>query len=103
MQQPLNFAPTLLTLRQRSFAFHLANPSVYHALKDMAREVKRAGHEHYSIAGLFEVLRFRRAIETRRDPFLLNNDFRSFYSRELMLREPDLAGFFTTRSSKVDA
>lgn len=38
------------------------------------------------------------AVLTKGEPFKLNNDFRSRYTRLLMQQEPELQGFFETRT-----
>ena len=86
------------------FKFHDDNPQVYTALVDMARLIKAKGHRGCGIARLFEALRYNYMINTdaSEEPFKLNNNYRAYYSRLIMQREPDLEGFFTTRKSKAD-
>lgn len=98
--QPSLFTPGRLTLEEEFRLFHDNNPHVYAALRELALDLVRRGVRRYSIAGLFEVLRYQRSLATD-DPasaFKLNNDYRSFYARELMRREPRLAGFFELRT-----
>lgn len=85
------------TLRQRWWAFHCANLHVYQHLRDMALDLKRQGYRKVGIALLWEQLRWRYFIQTRGDTFKLGNSYRAFYSRFLMVREPELAGFFDIR------
>lgn len=86
------------TIQERFQAFDAANPHVYRALREIALNLKRAGHERYSIKGLFEVLRFDYSMRTASDDgFKLNNIFSSRYARKLMDEEPELRGFFETR------
>lgn len=85
------------TLAEQFRAFHEANPEVYEELRDLALGLRRRGRTRYGIASLFEVLRWQRALKTQGDVFKLNNNYRAFYARLLMEREPDLAGFFETR------
>ena len=62
--------------------------------------MRRRGVTQYGIGGLFEVLRWQRRMETV-DPasdYKLNNNYRSFYARLLMEREPELRDFFELRS-----
>lgn len=77
--------------------FHQDNPDVYAELAALAKQLKARGHEHYGIGALFEVVRFHRHIETTDTEFKLNNNHRALYARLLMLLEPDLEGFFSTR------
>lgn len=74
--------------------FHRANPAVYIELKRTALRLVRAGRERYGINGLFEVLRWHRALETTDADFKINCHHAPFYSRLLMNREDELAGFF---------
>lgn len=92
------------TIAERYAAFTQANPWVYRSLVRMARDLKAKGVNHYGIAALWEVLRYDWTLRTA-DPnsqLKLCNDYRAFYAREIMLRVPDLAGFFTTRKSQAD-
>jgi hypothetical protein len=84
-------------------AYHKANPHIYRELKKLAMQLLLAGRQHYSINSLFEALRWHRAIERPQDDFKLNNIWRSWYARLLMLNEPKLRGFFFFRDSKADA
>jgi hypothetical protein len=85
-------------------AFHNANPHVWRRLVEIASGLSARGHRQYGMKALFEVLRYERALSTS-DPtstFKLNNDYAAVYAREIMRLEPSLAGFFTTRRSKLD-
>jgi len=80
--------------------FHWNNPNVLLELQSLAQGLVDAGHRHYSIKGLFEVLRFKHAIKTTGKPYKLNNNLTPFYARLLMEFEPRLVGFFHTRRSQ---
>lgn len=89
--------------RHRFEQFHAANPHVYKKLRDRALEIRRAGHRYWSINAL--VGWFRCEVATRTDSadgLKINDHFAPFYSRLLMAREPELAGFFKKRSSCAD-
>lgn len=90
-----------MTIQQRFEAFHQANPHVYEQLVELALGLKRRGHRRYSIAGLFEVLRYNHALRTHGDDFKLNNNYRALYSRLIMRKEPRLHGFFETRKRRT--
>lgn len=102
---PTESAPTLvdveidrtLTLREQFEAWHTANPAVYDAIVRIARDLRARGFERCSIALIYERLRWLHAIATRGDWYRLNQNWRSFYARLVMQREPDLAGFFEIR------
>jgi hypothetical protein len=83
--------------------FHSTNPHVYERLVEYARQVQRAGYTSYGIGALWERLRWYFDIETA-DPnsaFKLNNNYRAYYARLLML-EPGLSGLFHLRTSAAD-
>lgn len=106
MQPPLfdldDLPAASLTPQERFEAFHEANPHVYRALRLLALRLRRSGRRHYGMKGLFEVLRFDRALRTDGDEFKLNNNYTAAYARKLMADEPELDGFFETRSSRAD-
>lgn len=81
--------------------FHRENPHVYHQLRALALGLVDAGQTHYSIKGLFEVLRYDAALRTNGTPYKLNNNLTAFYARLLMLREPRLDQFFRLRTRRV--
>lgn len=78
--------------------FHKTNPQVAAELEKLALRLKQRGKTRYSIAGLFEVIRFRRALRTTgKSPFKLSNNHKPFYARLLMQRNPELQGFFEVK------
>jgi hypothetical protein len=83
-------------------AFHLLNPHVYERLTELAQQLHRQGITRYGIAGLFEVLRYEHALTTAGDEFKLNNNYRAYYARLIMDRNPNLNSFFETRRSMAD-
>jgi hypothetical protein len=91
-------------IQARFEIYHQANPAVYQQIVRLARKAKASGLESYSIAGIFEVLRWEMAIITR-DPsstFKISNDYRSRYARLVMEQEPDLEGFFHLRELRSE-
>jgi len=86
---------------ERDFlVFHATNPHVYDKFVELARLAKRRGYHRWSANGIFERLRWFYAFETVGDPFKLNNNFRAYYARLAMGREPDLQGFFAVRRTR---
>lgn len=96
--QPSLFDAPRTRLDARFAAFHEANPHVYTLLVRLARRAKRRGLRRCSVKTLFEVARWLLQLRTKGDPFRLNNSFTSRYARLIEQREPDLRGFFETRS-----
>jgi hypothetical protein len=86
------------SITERFWRFDRENPHVYRRIVQLARKAKLRGLEHYSIDGIFHVMRWEIAIRTRsRDQFRLNDHFTSMYARLVEDREFDLKGFFEIR------
>jgi hypothetical protein len=91
-----------LSNRERFELFHRANPHVYDAIVQIARDLKQRGFKSCGMKLIFERLRWLTAIETRGDGFKLNNVYTAFYARFVMSREVDLKGFFRVREAEAD-
>lgn len=97
--------PTLFgdTSSEQFEQFHADNPRVYTVLVGLAREwVRRTGQHKLGIATLFERARWEIAIATNDPDFKLNNNYRAYYARLIMLQESDLQGMFELRQSAAD-
>lgn len=102
----MNEQPTLWTIqkpkksiRERFTIFHNGNPKVYAEIVDIARQMRSRGVQKMGISLIFERLRWLHFIEVQTaEGFKLSNDFRAEYARLIMSREPDLDGFFETRT-----
>ena len=79
--------------------FHRDNPHIYKHLVRLARQWKDAGGGKCSIWFLINQLRWEGRVTTKRKPtdYKISNGFAAYYSRLIMSRESDLAGFFDTR------
>ena len=90
------------TLRQDFETFHATHPEVYRELVTLARQAKARGARKLGVKALFEVVRWNRLMNTTDwAGFKLNNNLTSYYAREIMENEPDLAGIFETRRLHV--
>ena len=85
--------------REKYETFRAGNPAVEQELLKLSRQLVRRGHKNYSINGLFEIIRWHRALETTGE-YKLNNNYRAYYARDLMEEYPELDGFFRVRSQK---
>jgi hypothetical protein len=110
-QCELEFTPILpepkeVSIYARFLKFHHNNPEVYNNLVRLAREFRMGinSNRKMGIAMLFEVLRWNYYLNVAfgEEEFKLSNDFRAPYARMIMLREPDLADAFNTKTSVVD-
>jgi hypothetical protein len=99
-EQTQNLAALERAQDATAWIFHRNNPIVLLELRRLALGLVDAGHRHYSIKGLFEVLRFNAALKTTGKPYKLNNNHTAFYARLLMEFEPELEDFFHTRRSQ---
>ena len=93
------------TIEERFRVFHEKNPQVYEEIVRLARIARKRGHTRYGIDLLLAVVRFRHDMRAGITPdasgFKLNNNYKPWYARLVMEREPDLAGFFETRELRT--
>jgi len=89
------------SIADRAERFHRLNPAVYRYAVTVSRYTKRRGLTHYGIGAVWEIMRFK-YLETHGDIYKLNNNYRAWYARQIMAREPDLVGFFVTRDCPND-
>lgn len=86
-------------IRERFEAFDRENPAVYSRLRELAL---LARHRNVKVGArlLWERLRWEVLVEVpRRDgDWKLNDHWIAWYARALMEREPELAGYFETRT-----
>lgn len=90
------------TIQERFEAFHKSNPHVYTALRSLALQMLGNGVRQYGIKGLFEILRWQFALQTKGEPFRLCNSYTSRYARLLVERTPELDGFFELRGLRSE-
>lgn len=86
------------TIDERFWAFHHHNPHVLALFARYVRQLRDAGFTRYSMKTLVERVRWHEEVETRRDRFLLNNDFTARYARLLMDEGLAPPGFFHLRA-----
>lgn len=85
------------TIREAFLRFHGENPHVYEQLLAMAQQAQQAGASKLGIGMMFEVLRWQATLRTGGDDFKLNNNYRSYYARLIVARNPSLEGVFEMR------
>jgi hypothetical protein len=88
------------SITERFWLFHADNPHVYVELVRLCRLARAKGRKRWSIDGVTEVVRWSRMV-TYGEDFKINNNYRPLYARLIMEREPDLEGFFETRTRKA--
>lgn len=93
-----------MSLEERWWKWHLANPSVGARLLKMAREWRDLGNGRWSVKAACDVARWqdRRLAESERIP-TVNNSFTAFYARWLMEVDPQLEGMFELRTQRSAA
>lgn len=101
-EQQLSIYDELKGIERDFWRFDRANPQIYRKLVSLARQVKGAGHNRYSIDALFHRLRWHHDVELRsqKGKFKLNDHFTSHYARLIMSREADLIDFFEVRENR---
>ena len=87
------------------WSYHRANPDVYRRLVEMATDMVQRGRKKLGMGMLFEVLRWEYFMAddvNTEEPFMLNNNYRAFYTRLIERNVPHLNGVFTKRASVSD-
>lgn len=93
-----------LTPSQRFERFHGENPEVYRQIVTRCREWHQAGNGKLGMSLLFGVIRWQLALQTKGDPYKINDRHAAYYARLVMWLEPDLDGVFEVRrSAEADA
>jgi len=85
--------------------YHSDNPQIYDSIVRYARQLKAAGRTTFGIGAIVERIRWDYAISTKPDEkgFKISNDYRSRYSRLVMINCADLRGFFKTKQLEADS
>lgn len=80
------------------------HPEIYDFIVEYSRKAKTAGYGKWSVSRCVEVIRWNRSMNLDKDAdgYKINDHVASFYSREIMMREPDLFGFYDTRVGEAD-
>ncbi len=88
------------SLKQIWWAWHKAHPEVYERFRQIAFDLLRNGHKHYSADGILHVIRFElnRVIANPKDQYRINNNFSAYYARYFIHMYPEYEGFFETRA-----
>lgn len=87
-----------MTLQDQFLRYHLENPQVYQLFSQYAKKVRNRGFTRYSANAIFERIRWHYHMEKpTAEPFKMNNNYRAFYARMFMAKNPDMRGFFELR------
>lgn len=82
--------------------FHKKNPRVWIHFRDLSRQAFRSGRK-VGARCVWENIRWKMQIAERSDDgFVMNNNHAPYYARLLMLRHPELDGYFERRDSRFD-
>lgn len=91
----------LRNIEQDFWRYDREHPKVYKKLVNLARQVKAAGFDHYSMDALAHRLRWHYDVEKKaEEPFKFNDHYTAFYARLIMAREPDLSNLFELRKQR---
>lgn len=80
-------------------------PQIYTYIAAAARDAKwNRGYQNWSVSSLIEVIRWSDEFKLGKDSdgYKINDHVASYYSREIMMKEPDLYGFFKDRLAAAD-
>lgn len=83
--------------------FHKRNPRVFELFLAMAREAKERGAT-IGARCIWETIRWNTNVADKpaNDEFVLNNNHVPYYSRIVMLKDPELEGYFDRRDKRFD-
>lgn len=82
--------------------FHRANPQIYQQFRDLTLKMFRSRHK-LGPRCVWELIRWDIHVPVKRtDVFKMNDHHVAYYSRLVMLRYPELTGFFKRRDAKID-
>lgn len=88
------------SLREKFSKWHEANPHVYEHFERFTRQVIATGRKKCGAWLVINRIRWFTEIETHGGKFKISNDFIALYARMFMERNPEHAGFFTTKPMK---
>ena len=77
--------------------FHRENPHVYGLFHRFAMEAWSSERKAFSVAMIWERMRWYTLIETKDETYKLNNNHKAYYARLWMGLDPKREGFFRTR------
>jgi len=86
-------------LKKTWWKWHKQNPHVWEMFEKYTFQAISAGYDHYSVNAIFERIRWHTDIETKGDPFKINNNHRAYYARYFHYMYPEFDGFFRTREA----
>ncbi|CAB4122273.1 hypothetical protein UFOVP36_7 [uncultured Caudovirales phage] len=90
--------PSRLTVKQRWWLFHKANPHVYELFERFTFEAISRGHKSLSAWLLVNRIRWETSIVTTGGDFKVSNDYIAYYARLFMARHPSHDGFFKIKA-----
>lgn len=92
-----------MSIEDRFWAFHEANPRVYELFDRFTRQVIQRGHTRFSADAILHRIRWETSVVTRGDQFKINDHYSAYYSRLWMNDNPEHDGIFATRELREAA
>jgi hypothetical protein len=80
--------------------FHAANPQVWQEFESAALTMARTGRKRYGAKTIWEVMRYRRDLQTTGTKYKLNNNYTAYYARLFKQEYPEFSEFFELRIAK---
>ena len=97
-QTTFDFRPSL---EERFEIWCVENPMIVSRIRSIALGLKRRGHKHWGMKGIFEYIRLETELREAGGTFKINNNYTSMMARKLMTEHPELDGFFETRQLRA--
>jgi hypothetical protein len=92
-----------LSIEDRFWAFHQANPKVYQLFDRFTQQVIERGHKRFSADAVLHRIRWETSVVTRGDQFKINDHYSAYYSRMWMNDNPAYDDIFATRELREAA
>jgi hypothetical protein len=90
-----------MSIDVQAYEFDREHPEVYRELVRLTKMWRKAGNDRIGIATLWERLRWESHFKKRAPGYKLNNNYKAYYARKIMLLNPSLEGVFETRKLRA--
>lgn len=88
-----------LTPAERFERFHAENPQVYREIVKRCRQWRDVTPGKLGMSLLFGIVRWELALQTKGDPYRINDHYAAYYARLVMWMEDGMEGLFEIRRS----
>lgn len=80
--------------------YHQEHPEIWDQFKKTTLDAIKKGFKHYSSKSIFEIIRWHKGGDIKKDGFKVNNNYTADYARMFSGAYPQYKDFFRTRKIK---